>query len=217
MKKPLDGALVAVAAASALAALAVIRRPGGSRSTLTPISWDPRWATITAEIFFEEDNAREDRDRLIEEGEPVEAATFGMFGPGKVEYASFGRKRIAMAPFRGDIDGDALHKRYSAAFKKLKHDLGLQHARTGSYDDYGNLDVTIYDDDVARILTKVRELDVARRERMDAEDFELELTPFFRARDWRFYPNGFTSSDYIPMHKISTVGDELVLDQEDED
>jgi hypothetical protein len=209
-------ALLAVAALAGVGMAHRARRGRGSRSGLREIKWDPRMCVITAEMIFEQDNAMEDRDQALGEGFSLDEERHGMFLPGVVEYVAFGKKKITMAPFRGDVDQEKLFDLYLAAAKKLRQDLSVSHLSTGSMDNHNNLEVLIYDLDAPRIIKKVSELDLARHERMDAEDFELEPTPYFRVRDWRFYPQGFTNVDHIPLYKIEVSGEDLYMKEEED-
>jgi hypothetical protein len=217
-----NGASIAILAVAALAGVGAARkaRKGhkGSRALGRKIDWDPRRCMITAEMFFEDYNAEEDRDQAIEEDRPIDPAVYGMFSPGLIEYASFGKKKTTSAPFRGDLDWEKVHKFFIAAGKKLGEDLQLQGLRLGSYDDQHNLEILIGDEDAPRIIRLVSETDLARHERSDAEDYELEPIPFFRVRDWRFYPYGFGgANDHIPLFNIEVVGVDLYIKKEEEE
>ena len=208
-------ALLAVAALAGVGMAHRARRGRGSRSGLREIKWNPRMCVITAEMIFEQDNAMEDRDQALEQGR-LDEEHHGMFLPGVLKYVAFGKEKSIMAPFRGDVDQEKLFDLYLAAAKKLRQDLGVSHLSTGSMDNHNNLDISIYDLDAPRIIKKVSELDLARHERSDAEDFELEPTPYFRVRDWRFYPQGFTNVDHIPLHKIEVSGEDLYMKEEED-
>lgn len=212
-----NGAAAALLAVAALAGAGMVHRARkGSRSGLREIEWNPRMCVITAEMRFEEDNASEDRDQAVSEGHRLDEERYGMFLPGEVEYVAFGRKKSTMAPFRGDVDQDKLFDFYLAAIKRLKQDLDVSHLSAGEMDKHNNLDISIYDLDAHEIIRKVSELDLARYERPDAEDFELEPAPHFRVRDWRFYPQGFVGEDYIPLHKIEVIGEDLYMKEEED-
>ncbi len=208
-------ALLAVAALAGVGMAHRARRRKGSRSGLREIEWDPRMCVITAEMIFEEDNASEDRDQALHEGHRLDEEYYGMFLPGEMTYVAFGKEKSVMAPFRGDVDQERLFDFYLAAAKKLKQELGVLHLSTGSMDNHNNLDISIYDFDAPRIIQKVSELDLARHERLDAEDFELEPAPHFRVRDWRFYPQGF-GEDHIPLYKIEVNGEDLYMKEEED-
>lgn len=211
------GAVIAISAVAALAGAGVIKNyRRGSRSLSRKIKWNPRMCVITAEILFEDYNAEEDRDKAISEGRTLTEDLHGMFSPGPFEYIAFGKRKVRTAKYHGDIDQEALSGFFLSAANKLKEQLGSKEFRTGSFDDVGNLDVIIYDTDAPSIIRMIHELDLAKSERTDAEDLELEPAPYFRARDWRFYPEGFTDISFISIHKIEVIGDNLYMKAEED-
>jgi len=214
-----NGAMAALAAVAALTGAALVaRRRAGGRNEAEPLGDEVilgRDAVITAEIVFEDYNAEEDLDRL-REGDDADylPAALAPLMPRPIEVVVLGRKKLLTSALRQNIDFDKVYNRYFDFVKKLKQTIGAEHHRMGGLDDSGNFDVSFLDrnQDLPSILAKIQENSSSGGG--DYTEVELDDFPYYTARDWRLYPDGFTN-EFINIDNLKVVDDRIYKTDDD--
>jgi hypothetical protein len=221
-----NGAMAALAAVAALTGAALVaRRRSGGRNEVEP-SGDTealgdevilsRDAVITAEILFEDYNAEEDLGNL-QGGDEADhlADCLAPLMPGPIEVVVLGRKKLLTSTLAAGIDHNKVYDRYFDFVKELKKAIGAEYERMGNLDDYWNFDVTFLDrsDDIPSILSKVHEN--ASSSSGDRIEVELYDFPYYTARDWRLYPDGFSGREFIPVESLKVVNDRIYKTDDD--
>lgn len=221
-----NGAMAALAAVAALTGAALVaRRRSGGRNEVEP-SGDAeplgdevilsRDAVITAEISFEDYNAEEDLGNL-QDGDDADhlVSCLAPLMPGPIEVVVLGRKKLITSTLEAGIDHNKVYDRYFDFVKELKEAIGSESHRMGNLDDYWNFDVTFLDrsDDIPSILSKVHEN--ASSSSDDRIEVDLYDFPYYIARDWRLYPDGFSGRDFIPVEGLKVVNGRIYKTDDD--
>ena len=163
--------------------------------------FDPRKAIIHFDVYFEEDNAREDLETLLREGDerqgllPLLGAQIATIRGLKFLRIKNPNPVAIKLPTRRsvDIQDNCVLRAENEAVGNVMQRIGIERYTTWGHDESGSLSVSFSINSLqeyADVRRRIEDADVAFRERPDQENFELEAGPYFRASNWLVFPNG---------------------------